>query len=155
MQFQEAGVSTYEQISNQLDQAEATMRDAERRLGNFESLRPILAELSGHADAADGLVSVDWTAQGLSGLEINPRAMRLPAAELAEAIKTAVRAAADDLRQKTRAALADAGIGADSAMSIEEVQAQLARLREQTIDNANRTLADLDRAMRLRRESGR
>lgn len=148
-------MSTYEQISHQLDQAEATMRDAERRLGNFQALRPILAELVGHADAADGLVSVDWTAQGLSGLEINPRAMRLPAAELAEAIKTAVHAATTDLREKTRSALADAGIGADSAMSIEEIQAQLGRLREQTIDNARRTVTDLDRAMELRRNNGR
>ena len=148
-------MSTYEQISRQIEQAEATMREAESRLGNFQSLRPALAELVGRAEAADGQVTVEWTANGLSQLEINPRAMRLPSTDLADAITTALREAIADLREKTRGALADAGVGAGSAPSIDEVRAQLAELRERTIDGARRSVGDLDRAMALRRESGR
>ena len=148
-------MSTYEQISQQLDQAERTMRNAEQRLGDFQSLRPVLAGLTGRAEAADGQVVVEWTAQGLSELELNPRAMRLPSSDLAEAIKAALRDAIADLREKTRAALSDAGIGASSALSAGEVQAQLAQLRERTIDGARQTVSELDRAMQLRRASGR
>src|SRR6266496_3846223 len=129
-------MSTYEQIGRQLEEAEHTMREPENRLGNIQSLRPVLAELTGRAEAADGQVVVEWTAQGLSNLELNPRAMRLPSTDLADAIKTAVHDAAADLREKTRAALAEAGIGAGSAPSVEEVRAQLSKLRERTMDSA-------------------
>ena len=148
-------MSTYEQISQQLDVAETTMREAVDRLGNVQTLRPILADLVGRAEAADGYVVVEWTANGLSALELNPRAMRLPSTELADAIKAAIAEATADLRQKTRAALADAGIGAGSAPSIDEVRAQLGQLRERTIDGARQTVSQLDQAMQMRRESGR
>jgi DNA-binding protein YbaB len=148
-------MSLYDELSRQLDQAEQVMRDAEDRLGNFAELRPTLAGLTGRAEAADGHVVVEWTATGLSDLRLDPRAMRLPSQDLAAAITSAVRAAVTDLREQTRSALAQAGIGAGSAPSSEDTRAALAALRESTMQNARRAAADIDRAAELRRQSGR
>lgn len=130
------------------------MREAEARLGKFETLRPVLSELVGRAEALDGQIVVEWTAQGLSVLELNPRVMRTPSADLADAIKTAIADASADLREKTRAALADAGLGIGSAPSVDEVRDQLARIRENTMTGARQSAGDLARATELRRNSG-
>lgn len=148
-------MTTYNQISQQIEQAEAMMREAEARLGNFQSLRPALAELAGRGEAADGQVTVEWTTEGLTELELNPRVMRMPSTDLADAIKEAIGAARADLSEKTRAVLRDAGVGNEAAPSIDEVRAQLGRLREQTVDTARQTVSGLDQAMQYRRTSGR
>jgi DNA-binding protein YbaB len=148
-------VSPYDNISRQIDQAEAMMRDAESRLGKFQSLRAELTDLVGHAESADGYVVVEWSGGGLSDLQLNPRAMRLPSDELAEAIKTAIRDARTDLGEKTQAALNAAGLEREPLPSLDDVRAQLGQMREQSIDSARKTVTGLDQAMQYRRNSGR
>ncbi|HEY7050306.1 MAG TPA: hypothetical protein VH373_24035 [Jatrophihabitantaceae bacterium] len=148
-------MTAYNQVSQQIEQAEAMMREAEARLGNFQSIRPALADLVGRGEAADGQVAVEWNTQGLAELELNPRVMRMPSVDLAEAIKEAIRSARADLSEKTRAVMRDAGVGNEPAPSIDEVRAQLGRLREQTVDTARQTVSGLDQAMQYRQTSGR
>ncbi|WP_375487510.1 hypothetical protein [uncultured Jatrophihabitans sp.] len=143
-------MSTNDDAYRQIEQAEQAMRRAEAQLGNFQTLRPLLAELVGHADTADDKVHVDWTAQGLSRLDIDPRAMRLPSEDLAAEIRAAIAAAIADLREQTRSALAAAGLGTGTPQSAEDVREQLAQLRETTVDGARRAMSDLDRAVERR-----
>jgi DNA-binding protein YbaB len=59
-----------------------------------------LAAIIGTAASDDGFVKVTWRGDGLSGLEINPRAMRMGSAELAETIlRLSEKAKADGKRQ--------------------------------------------------------
>lgn len=147
-------MTSYEELSRQIDEADEAMRRASANLGNFEALRGVLAELVGRGEAAEGLVVAEWTATGLAELTFNPRVMRMPSEDLAEAVKTAVREAAEDLRTQTRAALDEAGIGGRTRPSIEEVRARLDEVRESTISNARRSASDLGRAQEYRRQSG-
>ena len=148
-------MTAYNEISQQIEQAEAMMREAEARLGNFQSIRPALVDLVGRGEAADGQVAAEWGTDGLAELELNPRVMRMPSTDLADAIKEAIRAARADLSEKTRAVLRDAGVGNEAPPSIDEVRAQLGRLREQTVDTARQTVSGLDQAMQYRQTSGR
>lgn len=148
-------MTAYNEISQQIEQAEAMMREAEARLGNFQSIRPALVDLVGRGEAADGQVAAEWGTDGLAELELNPRVMRMPSTALADAIKEAIRAARADLSEKTRAVLRDAGVGNEAPPSIDEVRAQLGRLREQTVDTARQTVSGLDQAMQYRQTSGR
>ncbi|MFE3450521.1 YbaB/EbfC family nucleoid-associated protein [Nonomuraea sp. NPDC059194] len=80
--------------------------DAEirRLMADFaEEMRPLhearerMAEVRGHGEAAEGLVRLEVTPGGaLSGLTIDPRAMKLGSEALAEAVLEAARAAAAD-----------------------------------------------------------
>ncbi|MET9343408.1 MULTISPECIES: YbaB/EbfC family nucleoid-associated protein [unclassified Nonomuraea] len=78
--------------------------EVRRLLADFEAeMRPLhearqrMADVRGHGEAADGLVRLEVVPGGaLSGLTIDPRAMRLGSAALAEAVLEAARAAAAD-----------------------------------------------------------
>lgn len=147
-------MASYDEVSRQIEQAETAMKDAEGRLAKLQSIRTDLGELVGRAEAADGLVSVEWTPQGLADLHLDPRALRLPSADLAEQIKQAIAAATAELREKTRAALEAAGVAAGPPPSPEEVQAQLRQLREQMVTTGRASAAAIDRAAARRRPGG-
>ena len=144
-------MSTYEELSRRLDDADAAMHVAEDRLGNFRTMAATLAELVGRAESDDGHVVVEWTSAGLSVLDLDPRAMRLPSADLAAAIRATVTAAMADLREQTRAAIAGFGLGPDTAPTPEQVREQLADLRRLTMGGARQAAADIDRAEQVRR----
>jgi hypothetical protein len=75
-----------------------------RRLGEARQVRAELATLVGSGESADGLIHARVTdADGLAALTLNPRAMRLDSAELAERILATVRAAQADLQQRKQA----------------------------------------------------
>jgi DNA-binding protein YbaB len=54
----------------------------------------------GHGEAAEGLVRVTVEAGRISTVELNPRAMRLPSPDLAEAFTEATNAALADLESR-------------------------------------------------------
>ncbi|MED7925120.1 YbaB/EbfC family nucleoid-associated protein [Nonomuraea sp. LP-02] len=63
------------------------LADHRRDLAELEALRDRLAEVRGRGEAADGRVVAETTQDGaLTGLAIDPRAMRLGSDRLAEAI---------------------------------------------------------------------
>lgn len=64
----------------------------------MEGLQRQIATLVGRAQDEDGLVTVEYAAEGLRELELHPKAMRLSSGELAERIKALVHEASEDLR---------------------------------------------------------
>jgi len=149
-------MSTYDELSRRLDEAESTMRTAEEQLQSFQSVAPQLADLVGRAETADGRVAVEWTAQGMRSLELDPRAMRLPCVDLAAEIQKAVGDAMLDLRDRTRAVFADAGLAtAGQNYSLDQVRGQLESMRRLTMDSARRAADDIGRAQRMRQDVDR
>ena len=91
------------------------------------------AEIMGTASSDDGYVKVTWRGGGLDGLEINPRAMRMGSAELAETILRLSREARADSGEQSNAMMKDlmgeqnpAGIIADK----QQLQESLDMMRD-------------------------
>lgn len=55
---------------------------AQQFAANSEDLRRRIDELEAEAESADGRVQARWTGAGLAGVDLAPRALRMPAAEL-------------------------------------------------------------------------
>ncbi|MEV4242379.1 YbaB/EbfC family nucleoid-associated protein [Streptosporangium canum] len=69
----------------------------------LRSVRLGLADVEGRAEAARGLVTVRVGADcRIRDLKLDPRVMRLPSAELAEAIKEAANSAVDQVAGQAR-----------------------------------------------------
>ncbi|TDC66574.1 YbaB/EbfC family DNA-binding protein [Actinomadura sp. GC306] len=84
-------------------------RDMEAQMGEFTKIQESIQAAVGSGEAADGRVVAEYKAQGgLTKLDLDPRAMRMPAADLSEAIREAVNAAAQDFQTKVREASAAA-----------------------------------------------
>ncbi|WP_245691040.1 YbaB/EbfC family nucleoid-associated protein [Sinosporangium album] len=81
------------------------LADAEKQFARADEIQQVLTSAVGRAKDEDGLVSVEFAAEGLRELELHPKAMRLGSAELAEKIKKTIRDAADDLSQEIDAAM--------------------------------------------------
>jgi DNA-binding protein YbaB len=83
------------------DDFERFLRNMESEAGEFGRLQERLDEIVGRAEAAEGRITAEYTAKGgLTSLEMDPRAMRLPAAELSQEIRAAVNAAAADFQSQ-------------------------------------------------------
>lgn len=81
---------------------------AKRQAEQVAQMQDKLSEAVGRAESQDGYVKVTYTsAAGIAELEINPRAMRMASADLAETIKSTVKDAAADLQANIRAMMAD------------------------------------------------
>ncbi|WP_018653692.1 YbaB/EbfC family nucleoid-associated protein [Actinomadura flavalba] len=84
---------------------EAFQRDMERQMGDFAKMQEAIKAAVGRGEAADGRVVAEFRSEGgLTRLDLDPRALRLPAAELSGAIQTAVNAASADLQAQIQAA---------------------------------------------------
>src|SRR5579859_6365727 len=94
---------------------------AQQRIEEVRRLKDQLAQLVGRAESPDGLVRAEFTdADGLSGLVVNPRAMRLTSEELSELIVRVSRAARADLDGQRREAMrAVLGPGFDPSAPID------------------------------------
>jgi hypothetical protein len=116
-----------------------------RHLEEVRALKDRIATLVGRAESPDGL----------SALDVNPRAMRLQSQELSEAILRTVRAARADLDEQRRAALADVmGTGFDPTAPVDP--AALRGRIDEAADAFRRTSADSNALMDLvRRATGR
>jgi DNA-binding protein YbaB len=79
------------------------LEEIRQRLDAARRVRAELATLVGSGQSPDGLIRAEFTdAEGLTGLTVNPRAMRLDSTELAERILATVRAARADLEARKR-----------------------------------------------------
>lgn len=144
-----------EDLYRQIETAESQMRGAEGRLSNLRDAQASLADVVGRGEAAEGQVVVEYTSgEGLRAIDLNPRVMRLPAAELAEEIKSAVHAAVDDLRKQSMDALRSAGVlpseGERAQIDISDVQAQVRSARESLSTSTRQAAAQIDQARGLR-----
>ena len=73
-----------------------------------QELQERLAEIEGVAESEKGTIKVSCTVEGgVTDLQISPRAMRLPAAELAETIKRLIHEATADLQARTNELMAE------------------------------------------------
>lgn len=120
-----------------------------QHLEEVRALRDRIAALVGRAESADGLVRVEYTdADGLSVLDVSPRAMRLQSAELSEAILRTVRAARADLDEQRRAATAEVmGPGFDPSAPVDA--AALRGRIDEAAEAFRRTSADSQALMDL------
>ena len=94
----------------------------------------------GHGEAANGMVRVTAAGGRLSNVEFNPRVMRLPSEELAEAIVAAANGALDDLAAKYPAVAAPR---VDAAA----LEARLAEMQQQGAAQMRRYQATIDAAL--------
>jgi DNA-binding protein YbaB len=77
------------------------LNGAQQQFARMEELQRRMGELVGRAEDKDRLVTVEYAGQGLRELELNPRAMRMASADLADLIKTVTQEAARDLQART------------------------------------------------------
>jgi DNA-binding protein YbaB len=83
------------------DRFESILRDAENSMPKVDEMRERIAEIVGKGEAADGRITAEYTNEaGLSALELDPRTLRWPSAELSSAIRAAVNAAAKDFQDQ-------------------------------------------------------
>jgi DNA-binding protein YbaB len=83
------------------DGLERILRDAENGMSKVGEMRERIGELVGKGEAADGRITAEFTGTaGLSALELDPRVLRLPAAELSQEIRAAVNAASKDFHDQ-------------------------------------------------------
>ncbi|GAA3115126.1 hypothetical protein GCM10017600_70040 [Streptosporangium carneum] len=109
----------------------------------MEELQKDLSTLVGRAQDEDGLVAVEYAAEGLRELDLHPKAMRLSSGELAERIKLVVHQAAEDLREQVEAAMGRAFGEENNPMKLlGDPEAVLGRVREAEV-TYNRTFEDV------------
>jgi DNA-binding protein YbaB len=84
---------------------ERFQRDMERNVGDFSKMQDRIKEAVGKGEAADGRIVAEFRAEGgLTGLTLDPRALRMPSEELSEEIREAVNTASRDFQAQIRAA---------------------------------------------------
>lgn len=128
------------------------LRDTEAHFARFEEVRKSLTTVVGRARDEDGLVTVEYSGDGLRELELNPKAMRLSSGELAEKIKEVIRDAARDLQERVGQVMEEAfGEEANPMRYVNDPDAALSQVREAEAAY-NRTFEDamgeLDRIAR-------
>jgi hypothetical protein len=97
----------------------------------------------GYGEDADGMVAVTAVNGRLSSVELNPRALRLPSEDLAEAFAAAANAALADMESKYQVPAYpsfDPGRLDAQLAEVEEQSARQMREYRQTIDDALRQL---------------
>lgn len=136
-----------ESLRSQLATAETMLRDSETRLNAFHGLRDELRSIVGHAEFDEGKIVAEWSAtDGLTTLELDPRTMRMPSMDLAEAIRTTIRDAVADLGARTQQVIRERGALPTDATSPEQLQQRLAQVREQFVSTGRAAADGLDRA---------
>jgi hypothetical protein len=74
-------------------------------MAEFTRVRECIEETVGRGESADGRISAEYRAKGgLTALDLDPRALRMPSPELSEQIRIAVNAASADFQAKVREA---------------------------------------------------
>jgi len=105
--------------------------------------------VTGHGEALSGLISVTAAPDGtISALDLGPRAMRMPSADLAEGIRTAVNAALADLGGRGPGAATDA-----PPVDLAALQTQVADLQQQGLARMEAYSQTIDQVVKgLRRD---
>lgn len=87
------------------DGFEQFQRDMEQNMGGLGKVQERINDAVGKGEAAEGRIRAEYrTDGGLTALDLDPRALRLPADELSEQIRTAVNAASADFQRQVREA---------------------------------------------------
>ncbi|MEU6738092.1 YbaB/EbfC family nucleoid-associated protein [Streptosporangium sandarakinum] len=119
------------------------LNGADGQFAKMEELQKSLAALVGHAQDDDGLVTVEYAAEGLRELQLHPKAMRLSSGELAERIKEVLQAATQDLQDQVNAAMAETFGEEDNPMRfVQDPDAALQQLKSAEAAY-NRTFEDV------------
>jgi DNA-binding protein YbaB len=80
---------------------ERMLQDTEQGMSKITEMRERITEIIGRAEAADGRITAEYTSEGgLSALDLDPRVLRLPSAQLSQEIRAAVNAAAKDFQRQ-------------------------------------------------------
>jgi DNA-binding protein YbaB len=129
---------------------EKLIRISEQHSTKVKEMQERAAELTGRAESKDRRVKVACTvAGGVTDIEIDPRAMRMPAAEFAEILKTLIREANADLQRQLSELMAETYGEAANPMTLienqeavqEKIQAAAAAY-DRTLDDA---MSELDK----------
>jgi DNA-binding protein YbaB len=113
---------------------EAMLKASEGQAAKAEEFARRAAELVGRAESPDARIRVEWDDdKGVAGLEIDPRALRMPAGDLAEVILATAQAAKRDLRSQadelTRELFGPDGDPMSLLQDPAEVQAKIEEVR--------------------------
>lgn len=115
---------------------------AQQRMARMQEMQARLADVVGRAEAEQGRIKAAFTATGgLTELEIDPRALRMPAKELAETIRTTVQEAAQDLQRRISALMGE-------VFGDDENPMKLLENPDAAIDKAKEAQAAYDRTMK-------
>jgi DNA-binding protein YbaB len=115
--------------------------DADDPLERLNTMRTRMAAAVGTGESADGLITARFTAaDGLASLDLDPRALRAPSADLAEYVRLAVNNAYDDYRAAIQQIGADGFGGSDPEARdlVDNPQAALGQLAKLGDDFAGR-----------------
>ncbi|WP_031172647.1 YbaB/EbfC family nucleoid-associated protein [Streptosporangium roseum] len=93
------------------------LKGADEQFARMEEMQKSMADLVGHAQDDDGLVTVEYAAEGIRELKLHPKAMRLSAGELAEKVKDVIAAATADLQKQVNEVMAEVFGEEDNPMS--------------------------------------
>jgi len=111
-----------------------TLRGAQQQLGRAKDLQERLSSIVGTAEAQDGRVKIECTNdKGVTKVHLDPRAMRMASAELAETFTAVAQEAMADLRKQTQAAIKEVYGGGEEAFNLEA-----ARERREEVDQSFR-----------------
>jgi DNA-binding protein YbaB len=95
----------------------------------MEEVQERIRALEGVGRTDDGYVVATYTAvDGLAGLTLDPRAMRMPSEHLARAVLAVSRAAREDFEEQRRAAAAE--LGPTPEVDLEEAQRAIQDITE-------------------------
>lgn len=104
------------------------LRDAQKRLGQAAELQERLMSIVGQATSSDGRVKVQCTNEkGIANIDLDPRAMRMASAELAETLVTVIQEAMADLRTQSQSITREA-FGGESVAG--DIGAARVRIKE-------------------------
>lgn len=127
--------------SNNYSDFAGSAADANDPLERLTTMRTRMAEAVGTGESAEGLITARFTAaDGLAALDLDPRALRVPSADLAEYIRLAVNNAYDDYRAAIQQIGAEGFGGSDPEAQdlVNNPQAALGQLSKLGNDFAGR-----------------
>ncbi|GAA2441738.1 hypothetical protein GCM10010191_67500 [Actinomadura vinacea] len=132
--------------SGELDRMLSEARKALESMRQGDTAGPPPEPVEAVGESADGRVTVTATTGGrITGVEINPRAMRLSSQELGEQMVIAINAALDELRAKAPTAESEPAVDPAALQTqLEELQNQGVRQMEMIRHAIGDTLARLE-----------
>lgn len=136
---------------------EKLIRVSEEQSARVQEMQERAAELTGVAVSKEGRIKVTCTVNGgITDIQIDPRAMRMPAADFAETLKTLIRDANADLHRQLSELMAETyGEGANPmalAQNQEAVQKKIqdaAAAYDRTLDDAMSELQRITKQLGL------
>ncbi|MEQ4717513.1 YbaB/EbfC family nucleoid-associated protein [Nonomuraea sp. B19D2] len=125
---------------------EAFLRDSEKRVADFAKAQEEVGAAVGRATTADGLISVECTAEGgVSRLDIDPRAKRMSVHDMSVEILAAIREADADLQRQLSAIMTSSFGGLGEAMGDPDTAQALAEAQQAYERMMSDAMGELDR----------